>query len=352
MLPMFEILVTEPDYFSEVESRLNKTDWLVHNFQLDDEEGAFSPAAYLYNIYFNGVEYRASVDLNIFQYVVNCVKKSNPHEFHRDACAMLLFCRMSEISIEPSLAVNERIDYGNGNLDEALHELGLFYALDNADPILLADYMLGNSSNLDVNPFKIDKEGLAKRLTQHQRLEEWDSIYVCVLALVQIYYDPGIEPTHRMTHYVDWMIRDFRLSQPCLVFAARFFGHTPRGGMMKFKPRSSPRKKLAQLRNMTWDLFQINHYFRNWTAPEKQWEELLFTQDRALRESLRLAIRLQYLDDLDPLLNLLRPREIPECKELLQTYHSRSDRTYGSEDWSPDHRASLIEKLEIELGLR
>lgn len=350
---MSDALVTVPSYFSEVEHRLKTADWLVHNFRVEGANGAYNPANYLYNSYLDDVEYRASVDLNIFEYTVNCIKKEYSDEAHRDACAMLIFCRISEIGIEPSLAIYERINYGNGSLDEALHDLALFYALDNADLDWLADYMLGNSTCLStVEPFEIDKDHLAERLTRHRRLGEWDSIYVLVLALVQIYYDPSIEPTHRMAHYINWMIRNFRLSQSCLVFAARFFGHTPLGGMMKFKPRSSPCKKLAQLRNMTWDLFQINHYFRNWTDPEKQWEELLFTQDRALRESLRLAIRLQYLDDLDPLLNLLRPREIPECKELLQTYSSRSDRVYGTGDWSPDHRASLIEKLETELGVR
>lgn len=349
---MFDVLVTEPDCFSEAERRLRRADWLVHNFPLDDEERAYDPVNYLYNVHLENVEYRASVDLNIFQYVVNCAKKEYSNEPNRDACAMLLFCRMREINIEPSLAVYERIDYGNGSLDEALDELALFYALDSADHDLLADYMLGNSSRLDIDPFEINKEQLSERLTQHRRLRESDSIYVLVLALVRIYYDSGVEPTGRMAHYIDWMIQNFRLSQPCLAFAARFFGKSPLRRMMKFRPDRSPTENRAGLRNMTWDLFQINHYSRNWTDPEKQWEELLFTQDRALRESLRLAIRLQCLDDLDPLLNLLRPREIPECKELLQTYRSRSDRVYGTEDWSPDHRASLIEKLETELGVR
>jgi hypothetical protein len=349
---MSNILLTAPSYFKEVERRLKSAGWLVHNFPLDSDEGLYNPANYLYNIYFDNVEYRAYVDLNVLQYIINCVKKDYSDELHRDACAMLLFCRLARVSIEPSLAVYERIDYSNGRLDEALKDLEVFYALDSADPDALADYMLGNSIKLEVSPYQIDKEHFSERLTQSQRLKEWDSIYVLVLALVRTYYDKHIDPTRRMAHYINWMARYFRLSQPCLVYAARFFGNAPLRRMMKFKPCSSPQKKYAQLRNMTWDLFHINHYFRSWIDPERHWEELFFSQDQALRDTLRLVIRIQVQQDLDPLLDLLRPREVTECRELLQSSSSRSDRAYGSKNWSPDHRALLIEKLESELGVR
>lgn len=345
--------MTLPPYFREIERRLQKADWLVHNFNLEDEKAPLNPAAYLHNIHHDGVEYRASVDLNIFQYTVNCVKKRKTQEAHRNACAMLLFCRMAQIKIEPSLAIYERIDYGHGRLDEALQELALFRALDNTNPDLLAEFMLGNEDSLrSIVPFEIDKDDLSKRLTRYRRLEEWDSIYLLVLVLVRIYYDHDIEPTRCMAKYIEWTIRHFRLSRPCLVFAARFFGETPRSKMMKFKPSRSPADNRAGLRNMTWDLYQVNHYFRNWANPENDWEEILFTQDDVLRDSLRAAIKMQQLNNLDPLLSMLRRREAPECRELLETYRSRSDRAYRSKHWSASYRASLIEQLEMELGLR
>lgn len=330
-----------------------KANWLVHNFDLENETEPFNPAGFLSQIHHHGVEFRASLDLNIFQYVVNCVKKSKIQEFHRDACAMLLFCRISQIGIEPSLAIYERIDCGHGRLDEALQELALFRALDNTEPDLLAEFMLGCTSSLSsIVPVEIDKDDLGERLTRHRRLKEWDSIYLLILVLVRIHCHRNVESQSAMARYIEWMIVHFRLSKPCLVYAARLFGREPLRRMMKFKSGLPAARNLAGLRNMTWDLYHINHYFRNWTDPEKDWEEMLFTQDQALRDSLNLAIRIEYLNDLDPLLRLLRPHEIPECRELLEQCCDRSDRAYLSEKWSPEYRASLIDQLETELDLR
>lgn len=341
-----------PDYCEEVTKRLQSVDWLVHNFRSSDSVDLYNPANYLHNIKLEGAEYRASLDLNVLQYTVNCVKKKKQAEEYRNACAMLLFCQMADIRLEPALALYERINYGVGSVEEALDDLAIFRALDNTNSDFLAEYMLGNPAALrQVEPVAIDRNTIGEELTRYQRLTNWDSIYALVLGAVVTFLNRKIPPPKRIEHYLDWAIREFRLSLPCVVYAGRLYGLEPLSKMMKFKPDAPVHEKRAALSNMTWDLFIIDHYFKNWTNPDTPWEEVFFTQDNMLRSLLRLAIRIQCEEDVGPLLKHLGPQAGAKCRELIEERESRIDRVYGTDVWSPQHRADLISRLEIDLGL-
>jgi hypothetical protein len=349
---MGELLVALPDYYTEVEWRLQASDWMVHNFHSSDLDELYNTANYLHNREFKGTEYRASIDLNILQYAVNCAKKRQTKDVYQHACAMLLFCRFAEFQIEPSLAVYERVNYGNGDLEEALDNLAILRALDNADPDLLADYMMGNPHALEsLMPLAIDRDKIRNDLTRYHKLTDWDSIYLLVLGAVRTYLDTAVPPVKRFEHYLDWMLRGFRLSLPCLVYAGRLFGTSQLPKMMKYRSTESIAERRNALANMTWDLFVIDHYFKNWINPNRHWEEVLFTQDKVLRDLLRLAVKIQYAEDIDPLLEHLRVDEAAICRELLENRDKRSDRVYGTDAWTPEHRASMIADLEACLGV-
>jgi hypothetical protein len=348
---MPELILTLPGYYIEVVSRLKKCAWLIHNFRNGSLDDIYNPAIYLYRQEIEGTGYIASIDLNVMQYVVNCVKKKVANEHYQNACAMLLFCRFANIQIESGLAMYERINHGTGDIEEALDELAVLRALDNADPDLLAEYMLGNHLSLrGLEVPGIDRATLRDGLTRYRRLIDWDSIYVLILGAVSVYLDDSLAAKHKFDRYLDWMITDFRLSLPILVYAVRLFGKISLRGMMKFKlSQSTPERKRA-LVNMTWDLFLVDRYLKNWVDPKKKREEILFSQDIVVKELLRTAISVQYAEGIDPFFNYLRESQYLRCKELLNSASFREDRVYLGKAWNPEYRADLIRKLEHELG--
>lgn len=347
---MNKLFVELPEYYKTIIEHLLRADWVVHNFRAQDLNDLYNPANYLYNIEFNKSEYRALIDLNILQYMVNSVKKDKVKELYRDACALLIFLRAAEIQIEPSLAVYERINYNAENLEETLDDLSLLRALDNTDVEQLALYVFGDADALkNVVPVKIDRKAIGDELIKYCRLINWDSVYLLVLKAVSTYWDNAIPHQKKLESYLDWMIQNFRLSLPCIVYVVRMFGHNPLPKMMKFKHDTSEYLKRSAVFNMTWDLFHIDHYFKNWVNPEKEWEELFFTQDRMLRSLFRLAIEVQYAGDISPLLRYLSSSQASKCRTLLYDGNNRNDRIYGTSMWSPEHRESLIRNLEYEL---
>jgi len=190
---MPELILTLPGYYIEVVSRLKKCAWLIHNFRNGSLDDICNPAIYLYRQEIEGTGYIASIDLNVMQYVVNCVKKKVANEHYQNACAMLLFCRFANIQIESGLAMYERINHGTGDIEEALDELAVLRALDNADLDLLAEYMLGNHLSLrGLEVPGIDRATLRDGLTRYRRLIDWDSIYVLILGAVSVYLDDSL----------------------------------------------------------------------------------------------------------------------------------------------------------------
>jgi hypothetical protein len=265
---------------------------------------------------------------------------------------MLLFCKFADIQIEPSLALYERINHGSGDAEEALDDLVVLRALDNLDPDRLADYMLGNPLALEVSDLPdLDRAAIRDGLTRYKRLTDWDSIYALILGAVYTFINESILPANKLEHYLDWMIREFRLSLACLVYAVRLFGRLPLSGMMKFKESYSSAGRRKALINMTWDLYIVNQYLRNWADPAKMREEVVFTQDKVLKTLLRMAVSVQSADGIEPLHQYLRASEALRCSELIEYAKLRDDRVYSTDEWTPEYRDKLILRLENTLGV-
>ncbi|MBI3527858.1 MAG: hypothetical protein HY067_07805 [Betaproteobacteria bacterium] len=347
---MNQLLAALPGYYDAIVEDLARADWLVHNFRKPNPEGLYNPANYLHNREFDETEYRALIDLNVLQFIVNCLKKGKPHQNYRTACALLVFCRLSDIQIEPALAVYERINYNAENLEEALTEVQLLRSLDNADVDYLAQYALGVVDNLlDIDRVHVERESLAAGLTQYRRLTHWDSVYLLVLGAISVYWDAHIPQNRKLENYVEWMLREYRLSLPCVVYAVRLFGQNPMPKMMKFRPDRPEHLRRIAVFNMTWDLFHVDHYFKIWTNPQEKWEALFFTHDRVLKSVMRLAISVQYAGTLDPVLQYLSERQAAALRSLIDTRSERTDRVYGTDAWTPEHRSRGIAAIEAAL---
>jgi hypothetical protein len=267
---------------------------------------------------------------------------------------MLLFCRFANIEIESGLAMYERINHGSGDIEEALDELAILRALDNADPNLIAEYMLGN--HLSLRGLEVpgihDRDKAKEALTRYKHLIDWDSVYVLILGAVSVYLDDNLAAPSKFDHFLDWMIRNFRLSLPVIIYSVRLFGRSHLRGMMKLKASQSAPERKCALVNMTWDLYLIDRYLKNWINPEKEREEILFSQDKVVKELLRTAISVQYAESTAPLSRYLSESQDLRCKDLLDIANYKQGRVYPGKDWTPKYRSNLIHSLEQVLGVQ
>jgi hypothetical protein len=166
---------------------------------------------------------------------------------------------------------------------------------------------------------------------------------------VSTYWNTRVPHQKKLEHYLNWMLRAFRMSLPCIVYAIRLFGHNPLPKMMKFGMGTDEHAKHTAIFNMTWDLFHIDHFFKNWIDPKQEREEIFFTRDHMLRSLLRLAISVQYQGDITPLLKYLTSSQAEVCRALIDGAGELEGRVYGTIAWSPAHKGKMIRRLEEEL---
>jgi len=342
-----EFSVTLPNYFEDIKAIVAKHNWFIHNFDIDESQDLYDPTNYLYNQEFKDVSYTAVLDLNIFQFLINCTKKPKPHPSCRAAAALLVFCQVSQIVIEPCYAIYERINYKNENLNEALSDLQLFRNLDNGNMDELATFALGSSDVVEVVEREpIDRNDLGKELLKYQKLTDWDSMYLIVLAIIGSHIDETVPQPKKLAYFLNQIIRDFRLSLPSVMYAVRLFGKRPLKKMMKFRMDQDKHKKRKAVFNMTWDLYLMSRFFKYWTDKDSKSETIFISNDNALRAVLKLSIDVQGSGRLDPITQYLEPDVFQIVQNLLESRGARSDRIYGTDKWNSSHRANLIAKLE------
>ncbi|MFG0389187.1 hypothetical protein [Vibrio sp. zbq_2] len=84
---------------------------IAHNFQNLDETDLYNPSGFRHQIDNLGVTYTLNLDLNVYQFILNSYKKPVVKEQFLDAIALVVFCQMSGIALEPAYAVYEKIGY-------------------------------------------------------------------------------------------------------------------------------------------------------------------------------------------------------------------------------------------------
>ena len=343
-----------PPYMKAIEKRLIDCRLITHNFQDLDETDLYNPSNFRYQIENIGVTYTLNLDLNVYQFILNSYKKSVVKEQFLDAIALVVFCQISGITLEPAYAVYEKIGYDtcDDKMNEILDDLELFYRIDNADSDLLAQYALGNSQNYELGLAKpINKEYLAKELTKNCKLTEWDSMYLFMLKLTCLHVESDDSPATKLISYIEWLVKEFRLSLVATVFAVVFFGRKPLSKMLKFKTAQTPSKKRASITNMTWDLYIMNEYFRSWVNQGSKQELMYASGDKAFLGVLNYAIKIQESCSLHCMHEHLSLELLARVEQLILNPSFICDRVYQSEEWTPAYRAHLISKYENQLGI-
>lgn len=343
-----------PPYTGAIIKRLVDCRMVAHNFQNLGEGDLYNPWDFRHQIEKFGVTYTLNLDLNVYQFILNSYKKPVLKEQFQDAIALVVFCQMSGIVLEPAYAVYEKIGYDtcNDKMNEVLNDLELFYRIDSTDSDMLAQYALGNSQSYELgfaNP--INKEHLAEELTRYHRLTGWDSMYLCMLKLACVYVESDDRPDIKLTSYIEWLVKEFRLSLVATVFAVVFFGKKPLAKMLKFKASQTPNKKRASIINMTWDLYIMNEYFRSWVSQGSEQELMYASGDKAFLGVLNYAIKIQETGSLQCMQGHLSQELLAYLEQLTLNPNSICDRVYQSKKWTPDYRARLIDKYESQLGI-
>lgn len=347
------LAIEVPQYIEPIIEMLRKEDWITHVFNIQDQD-IYNIAGYIYNNKFENIEYAATIDLNLLQFMISAVKREKKNDKQRAAIGFIVFCQIACIDIDPTHACYEKSFRSDGGAEEVAEYLSIFNCLNNTNNEELALFSLGYSDSININNNIItDKKDAISKLTAYRHLKEWRSLYLMILKIVHLkYYTKTKAAQDNIIKFSQWCYDSYRFSIAASTFAAIFFGKNPIKNTMKFNPNKTRAEKIGNLENMTWDLYIISKFFESWTKPENtNKEKILASDDKPLTEILRTAIKIQFNleNPLSPLSPQISSEIIKFLKDIEVKRTSKSDsinRIYNSKQWSPDYRDHLINELE------
>ena len=154
-----------------------------------------------------------------------------------------------------------------------------------------------------------------------------------MLSIVDINCDSSIPRKQKLIEFLKWIVSNFRKSLVAIIYAIVLFGNQPIRRMMKFKKSQNAEVKRHSVGNMTWDLYFMKQFFKNWTEKEKNEEYLFASDDRALCKLLRVAIDVQKADNFSPIKDMINHIEYEEVTKLRDSNCDTSKRVYNSPEW-------------------
>lgn len=345
------LMLTLPEHSSQVMETVKKLDWFIHYFNLDSESNIYTLENYLYNNEVHGIEYHLVLDLNLYQFIVNAVKKQTNHNNHRYGIALVAFCHFAKIQFDTTYPVYEKLNYDKNNLSEVLDDLNLFRCIEHSKTQDLVNYATGVADELHIpENNRFNRGELGEQLTKHIRLTHWDSFYLFILAITSIKQDKEI--TNKIKYFTDWMNEKFFFSAVILTYAIVYFGKRPIAKMMKYKSTDSKENKIKSITNMTWDLFLMNGVFEKWKKKSSKQEYIFASDDKAFKQLLTLAIKTQNTGGLDHFLPHISQHNIDYINKFTnQKYLNSSERQLYMNNQSSEKRKDLIMYFKELLSL-
>ncbi|WP_143314058.1 hypothetical protein [Colwellia sp. UCD-KL20] len=340
------IMAQLPPYTNDIISKVSGLNWFIHYFNLDDEQDIYSIGNYIHNNQLHDVNYIAILDSNVYQFVLNAYKKSTNKPEHRNAIALLVFCRITDINFDTTYPVYEKLNYGTKKIAKVLDDLELFRNMDNADIDQLAMYALNKSNSFSIpNTVKINKQQLKTELTKYRRLTNWDSFYLFILVITSVSHNKQIK--NKLEHFIKWMLNEFFFSLIAITYAIVFFGKKPLPKMMKYKDKMSSENKEKSITNMTWDLFHMQAIFERWKKKTATEEFIFISDDKAFSELLRLAISIQNKEGIEHLSKHISEEDIAFVNKFTnQTYLASNERTQYMANLNAQDRSVMIQQYE------
>ncbi len=331
----------------EVIQTVQKNDWITHNFNSESSSDAYNPCNYIRSIEEGEGKYQLILDLNIFQYIINAVKKEKKNQSYKDAIALVIFCQKSGIEIDPSYVTYEKINHNPENADEAIKNLNLFHCINNTNPDDLISYITSPIGKISIEFQQyFNHEEMKRNLLKHKRLKEWDSLYLIVLYLTYVNQLKQKNKLEKLKMFINWSIKEFRLSLQGVVYASILFSEYPLKKMMKYKSTDSKKEKLSAVENMTWDFFIMKEYFKYWVEKDSVQEYMFATNDKAFKELLKNSIEIQKTSSFLPIKSKLNSSCYIFLENFLKQRNDKIERVYRTEKWDTSYRVELIKKYE------
>lgn len=327
---------------------------MVHNFPDLDIGEEYDFSSYLYNKDVNGVIYTICLDVNVYQFIINSVKKENSKQEYRDAVGLVYFCQLAQIELDPSIAAYEKLNYDSdeAKLTEITKDLEIFHKVNNISDDQLIRYVFGEIETINPkNEYNIDHVKIQNNITKYRRLRDWDSLYLIVQFITYTSLYKNKTRKEKLRQVIEWMITYFRMSLVCITYTVVFFSKLPIKKMMKYKHSEEPLKRKRALHNMTWDLYAMNKYFQDWTERERDKECLYASDDKAFKNLLKISVDIQNVGSLDPLREYIEESDFDYIDEITKNPNKMFNRVYGGKCWTPEHRQNLIDDMSKKLGI-
>lgn len=259
------------------------------NFRMED---TFDIVSYLYVAQRHGHNFRVLFDRNLHTRIVNLAKgqplptDTESSKIARHSAACLAFCILSEIEVEPSMALYEGAS--TQGHEHAAHEYRFFQIADNVDPQHYVDIALGRSDRLPT--IHLSELGRAPEITSRvlresnfeKTLTPWKPNYLYLLKTAQLIRN-GVPRRQAAENLLRWQAEEAFYNAPASLFCLAAMGHTPPNARMIKKLFTLNTNELRKgLRNATWDVCIISQWEKWLRAPESpSW--LLSSNDYALR---------------------------------------------------------------------
>ena len=337
-----------PVYAGQIIERVRSRDWFIHSFNIGDKDDVYNPAAYLYNTKFFGKNYTVYLDLNIYQYVISAFKKEKIEELHRDAIALMVFGKFTNITFDPTLAIYEKVNYSSKCSDEITNDLELFRQIDNADMNDMAMFALGGCKADIVLPNScfVDHENVKLELTKYRRLKKWDSLYLYVLVITKLHQDQGLTNEEKLLAFIRWCHEEFSYSLVAMSFFIALIGRKPKPRLMKYNAKENLIEKEKSLLNMTWDIFLLDKFFECWVGKTSGKEFIYASNDKPLKHVLELAISIQVRESSSHLVDVISDRvicSINGIQSLIENKCHKNRKIFNAPNFQ-QYRLNLIEQ--------
>lgn len=273
-------------FFNKIESSLENYDWLVHNFYNVEQKEIYRN----FNNFNKEVKYTLILDRNIFDYIIKSTQSSN--ELHKTAIKLILYCQDLNIEIEPNLAIYEKYLKDKLNLKEVNEEYKKFQYINNNSKKNLLNFICGDSRlELENNLTVFD---LPNNFDKLNRLKGYTVFELGILKLCEIYFDSKIDRKNKYKEFLEYCQKFFLIHIPLLVYSIFLFDKKSTKEIMKLKISDTKDIKEKSIYNMTWDIYNIDRYYKI-VIDKKYHEEYIFgTADNLLKKILRICINISY----------------------------------------------------------
>ena len=350
------VIMNLPEGYRQLTRLLVESDWLHHFFNATEEQ-VYSPANYQHNIHFSNITYTLLIDSNIYIYLRSAFQKP-PQENFRKAIGLLYFCINSGIQIDPFLPVMEEISFCSDMLETSIHNLDIFYAIDNyPDLESLLQYSLGIRDKLYLDESRIIASKGGEQIrdwhSKYHLLEKWDLFYITCLKIAIIDQLP-VNNEMKFRQFVLWEKKDFLFSPICMAYAMVCFSNNRMQGTIKYKKKQGMIERRKAINNMVWDLYFVNHFIKRFSEKDDNQEFLLASADKALNRTSELAKCICFKAKPEELKKILNTEEFYYWQIYNQVYEDETiSRNFVKDKIKqPELHKQMVAEYEDILGIR